>query len=155
MTDVEPSPRRPIHEAAAIGFERGAADYEKGRPGYPPAAIETLAAGSASAGGEAWLVLGDMRELGDDAEALHFEAGRRAKNAGIARLYTLGPLSAHATSAFGDDARHFESHTALADALRADLAPGVRILVKGSRGSAMDRIVTALLPPGEGTPHAA
>ena len=43
MTDVEPSPRRPFHEAAAIGFERGAADYEKGRPGYPTAAIETLA----------------------------------------------------------------------------------------------------------------
>ena len=130
-------------------------DSYNANPGSLHAAIETLAAGSASAGSEAWLVLGDMRELGDDAEALHFEAGRRAKNAGIARLYTLGPLSAHATSAFGDDARHFESHAALADALRADLVPGVRILVKGSRGSAMDRIVTALLPPGEGTPHAA
>lgn len=33
----------PIHEAAAAGFERGAADYERGRPGYPPAAIEILA----------------------------------------------------------------------------------------------------------------
>ncbi len=130
-------------------------DSYNANPGSLHAAIETLAAGSASAGGEAWLVLGDMRELGDDAEALHFEAGRRAKNAGIARLYTLGPLSAHATGAFGDDARHFESHAALADALRADLAPGVRILVKGSRRSAMDRIVAALLPPGEGTPHAA
>ena len=31
-----------IHEAAAAGFERGAADYEKGRPGYPEAAIDTL-----------------------------------------------------------------------------------------------------------------
>lgn len=31
-----------VHDAAAKGFERGAADYEKGRPGYPEAAIETL-----------------------------------------------------------------------------------------------------------------
>lgn len=135
-------------------------DSYNANPGSMHAAIETLAAASATAGGEAWLVLGDMRELGADAEALHFEAGRRAKNAGVARLYTLGPLSAHAASAFGDDARHFESHEALVDALRADLAqsgvtPGVRALVKGSRGSAMDRIVTALLSPGEGTPHAA
>ncbi|HEY5970463.1 MAG TPA: UDP-diphospho-muramoylpentapeptide beta-N-acetylglucosaminyltransferase, partial [Pseudoxanthomonas sp.] len=32
---------------------------------------------------------------------------------------------------------------------------GVRVLVKGSRGSAMDRIVTALLSTGEDTSHAA
>jgi ubiquinone/menaquinone biosynthesis C-methylase UbiE len=32
-----------IHHAAAEGFERGAADYERGRPGYDPAAITWLA----------------------------------------------------------------------------------------------------------------
>lgn len=31
-----------IHDAAAKGYERGADDYEKGRPGYPQDAIETL-----------------------------------------------------------------------------------------------------------------
>ncbi|HUP84077.1 MAG TPA: class I SAM-dependent methyltransferase [Acidimicrobiales bacterium] len=36
------TPIRPIHEAAAKGFERGAADYEKGRPGYPATAIDVL-----------------------------------------------------------------------------------------------------------------
>ena len=39
----------------------------------------------------------------------------------------------------------FETHAALTDALAADLHAGVRVLVKGSRGSAMDRIVKALL----------
>ncbi len=34
--------RRPIHEAAAKGFERGAAEYERGRPAFPQAVIETL-----------------------------------------------------------------------------------------------------------------
>ena len=33
----------PVHPSAAIGFGRAAADYERGRPGYPPAAIELLA----------------------------------------------------------------------------------------------------------------
>jgi SAM-dependent methyltransferase len=33
----------PVHPSAAIGFGRAAADYERGRPGYPPAAIDLLA----------------------------------------------------------------------------------------------------------------
>jgi UDP-N-acetylmuramoyl-tripeptide--D-alanyl-D-alanine ligase len=130
-------------------------DSYNANPGSLQVAIDTLASAAASVdGGEAWLVLGDMRELGVDAEALHFEAGRRARNAGIARLYALGPLSAHATSAFGDGARHFASHHELADALRSDLQAGVRVLVKGSRGSAMDLVVKALLV-GKGDTDAA
>jgi SAM-dependent methyltransferase len=31
-----------IHEAAARGFAQAVADYERGRPGYPPAAVERL-----------------------------------------------------------------------------------------------------------------
>lgn len=121
-------------------------DSYNANPGSTHAAIDTLAAG----GGEAWLVLGDMRELGADEVALHAEVGRRAKAAGIARLYTLGALSAHAAEAFGEGAMRFDSHQALADALIKNVRDGVRILVKGSRGSAMDRVVAALLQ-GENT----
>jgi len=32
-----------IHDSAARGFERGVADYERGRPGYPPEAVDLLA----------------------------------------------------------------------------------------------------------------
>ena len=124
-------------------------DSYNANPGSLDAAIDTLAA----AGGEAWLVLGDMRELGDDAAALHAAAGRRAKAAGIARLYALGELSAATVEAFGAGARHFDSHEALSEALRADVRGDVRILVKGSRGSAMDRVVAALLDGG--SKHAA
>lgn len=125
-------------------------DSYNANPGSLNAAIDLLG----SSGGEAWLVLGDMRELGADGQALHAEAGRRAKAAGITRLYALGALSAMAADAFGAGARTFDSHDALASALVADVATNptnVRVLVKGSRGSAMDRIVTALLNAGEGT----
>jgi UDP-N-acetylmuramoyl-tripeptide--D-alanyl-D-alanine ligase len=122
-------------------------DSYNANPGSVGAAIDALGAMP----GKSWLVLGDMRELGDDAEALHAQVGARARESGLARLYTLGPLSAAAARAYGPEARHFETHEALADALRADLASDVRVLVKGSRGSAMDRIVAALL---SGTPHA-
>jgi UDP-N-acetylmuramoyl-tripeptide--D-alanyl-D-alanine ligase len=127
-------------------------DSYNANPASLAAAIDTLAAQP----GASWLVLGDMRELGPDGASLHAQAGQRAKAAGIARLYTLGALSASAAEAFGAGALHFDSHDALADALRAELAADIRVLVKGSRGSAMDRIVTALLPPeGAKDPHAA
>jgi UDP-N-acetylmuramoyl-tripeptide--D-alanyl-D-alanine ligase len=116
-------------------------DSYNANPGSLAAAIETLA----GSGAEAWLVLGDMRELGSDEAALHAEAGAQAKAAGIARLYALGALSAHAARAFGEGGRVFATHAELADALGAELHAGVAVLVKGSRSSAMDRIVAALL----------
>ena len=155
LADSKPVPGRQV----ARTLPNGAVlidDSYNANPGSLVAAIDTLAA----AGGEAWLVLGDMRELGAEGEALHADTGRKAKSAGIRRLYTLGPLSAAAALAFGEGARSFESHAALTDALRVDLQQfaqpqTVRCLVKGSRGSAMDRIVTALLSTGEGASHAA
>ena len=143
-------------------------DSYNANPGSLAAGIDTLA----GSGDEGWLVLGDMRELGADEIDLHAQAGEHAKAAGITRLFALGALSAHAARAFGDGAREFDSHEALADALcegiatfvgaasaanasagrgrlAAGAAPtkskGLRVLVKGSRGSAMDRIVNALL----------
>ncbi len=126
-------------------------DSYNANPGSLAAAIAALAAGKE----EGWLVLGDMRELGPNAQALHAQAGVRAREAGLKRLYALGPLSAAAAAAFGKGGRHFDNHAALAAALAADLHAGVRCLVKGSRGSAMDKIVTALLGRGEDTPHVA
>ena len=126
-------------------------DSYNANPGSVAAAIATLAA----SGGEAWLVLGDMRELGPQEVALHAQAGEQARRAGIARVYTLGPLSAAASTAFGEGGQHFDDHASLADALRTQLHAGVRCLVKGSRGSAMDRIVTALMARGEETPDVA
>ncbi|WP_422505176.1 UDP-N-acetylmuramoyl-tripeptide--D-alanyl-D-alanine ligase [Stenotrophomonas sp. GZD-301] len=126
-------------------------DSYNANPGSLAAAIDALAA----SGAEGWLVLGDMRELGPDGEALHAQAGRRAREAGLKRLYTLGTLSAAASAAFGDGGRHFGDHDTLAAALATELHAGVRCLVKGSRGSAMDKIVKALLARGEETPNVA
>ncbi|HTI95422.1 MAG TPA: UDP-N-acetylmuramoyl-tripeptide--D-alanyl-D-alanine ligase [Rudaea sp.] len=126
-------------------------DSYNANPGSTAAAIATLAAETSSTkSGESWLVLGDMRELGADAAALHANTGKLAREQGIARLYAVGEMSAHAAAAFGSGARHFASQQDLIAALAADAHAGVTMLVKGSRGSAMDRVVRALLGEANG-----
>ena len=85
-----------------------------------------------------------LRELGADAAKLHADIGALARTRGIARLYSVGELSASAAQAFGLSARHFADQAALSAALKHDVHTGVRVLVKGSRGSAMERVVQAL-----------
>jgi UDP-N-acetylmuramoyl-tripeptide--D-alanyl-D-alanine ligase len=131
-------------------------DSYNANPGSTAAAIDTLA----EMGGENWLVLGAMREIGHEEIAMHADIGRRAKAAGLRRLFALGELPTAAAQAFGDGAQVFDSHDALARALSEQLREGVRVVVKGSHSSAMDKIVTALLSAhkpaqGKGTTHAA
>ena len=104
------------------------------------AALELLA----GLPGQRWLVLGEMRELGNEAAALHAEAGRAARALGIDRLYTLGALAHHAAEGFGGRAQEFDAVDDLIAAVRQDLGPQVTVLVKGSRGARMERVVTAL-----------
>jgi UDP-N-acetylmuramoyl-tripeptide--D-alanyl-D-alanine ligase len=132
-------------------------DSYNANPGSVAAAIATLAQGA----GESWLVLGDMAELGEGAEALHADIGAQAKRAGLSRLWTVGRLSRSASAAFGEGGAHFEDQAALIAALGTALQrhsnrSGLTMLVKGSRSSAMDRIVSALLANDrEDTGHAA
>ena len=94
--------------------------------------------------GQAWLILGDMGELGATAAGLHRKAGAQARELGIERLYGIGELAAHAVKGFGAGAAHFHALDDLLDTLRRELRPGVVLLVKGSRSMAMERVVAAL-----------
>jgi len=124
-------------------------DTYNANPGSVAAAIATLA----GLPGEPWLVLGDMAELGRDAEALHAHVGALARQCGIARLFTVGTLSRAASDAFGAGARHFDDRDALVAALAGELRPGVICLVKGSRSAGMEKVLAGLA--GGGHDHAA
>ncbi len=117
-------------------------DTYNANPGSLRAALDVLA----DRDGECWLALGDMAELGDDERSLHREAGRFARERGVARLYGIGPLAAEAVHAFGPGGRHHPSHDALVAELRADLGERspITVLVKGSRSIGMERVVQAL-----------
>jgi len=109
-----------------------------------PASLDAALAVLAAFDGERVLVLGDMGELGPAAAELHRRAGAHARAAGVTRVYALGELSRAAVEGFGRGASHFDDRSALADSLRARMHPGMVVLVKGSRASAMDRVVALL-----------
>ncbi len=118
-------------------------DSYNANPSSLAAALQTLTAEP----GEVWLALGDMAELGDQAARWHAEAGQQARELGVQRLLGLGELSAHAVTAFGHGASQYDSHAAMADAIRQRLHPGVRVLVKGSRSAHMEAVVADLIQP--------
>jgi UDP-N-acetylmuramoyl-tripeptide--D-alanyl-D-alanine ligase len=109
-------------------------------------ALETLAELRGS--GRAFAVLGDMFELGDDAEALHAEVGRRAAAAGVDSLVCVGELSANTAIAAraAGLARVFETESAeeAAQHVRAAARSGDVVLVKASRGMKLERVVKLL-----------
>ncbi|MGH8214657.1 MAG: UDP-N-acetylmuramoyl-tripeptide--D-alanyl-D-alanine ligase [Rhodanobacteraceae bacterium] len=121
-------------------------DSYNANPGSALAAVATLALQP----GERWLVLGDMAELGAGAGDLHARVGVAAREQGIARVYAVGALAAHAAEAFGKGGSVHPDQPALVAALRRDLHANVSVLVKGSHSSHMEAVVAALLQDGKG-----
>lgn len=97
--------------------------------------------------GERTLIMGDMAELGPNACDFHAEVGQYAKQANIQRLVTVGPLSAHASDAFGEGATHFDDQASLIDHIKPILSADSLLLIKGSKSSHMGHIVDALREP--------
>jgi UDP-N-acetylmuramoyl-tripeptide--D-alanyl-D-alanine ligase len=116
-------------------------DSYNANPSSFEAGVDVLAA----LDGERWLVLGDMGELGAHARDAHVNAGRYARATGVARLYAVGQLTPLAVDAFGGGAEWFPDAQALAAHVRPRLAPGVTVLVKGSRSNRLERVVDALV----------
>ena len=111
-----------------------------------PLSVIAAAEFLASLPGESWFVLGDMFELGDDEQRIHGETGAALRAAGIDRLFAFGELSKHAARAFGDKAQWYASLDELTATLAGEAASSVNVLVKGSRGMRMERVVDALRP---------
>jgi UDP-N-acetylmuramoyl-tripeptide--D-alanyl-D-alanine ligase len=115
-------------------------DTYNANPESLQAALEVLTL----SGDDSWLVLGDMGELGATAAGLHAAVGRKARAAGVTRLYGLGELAGQAVAAFDGPGGAFSTLDELLDAMRAELSGPLHILVKGSRSMRMERVVAAL-----------
>lgn len=117
-------------------------DSYNANPGSMRAAIDVLM----SLPGPHTLVIGAMAELGHDEQDEHRQLGKYAAKAGVERIIATGELMRHCVDAAvqqGAQAEFFESHQELLQAL--DGVKHGAVLVKGSRSTGMDKIVTALL----------
>ncbi|MDP9064559.1 MAG: UDP-N-acetylmuramoyl-tripeptide--D-alanyl-D-alanine ligase, partial [Pseudomonadota bacterium] len=94
--------------------------------------------------GPTWLVFGDMAELGEHAPGSHAQIGSYALTCGVDRLFAVGMQTARAVDSFGARGEWFADSDALVGRLRNELAPGVTVLVKGSRVNRLERVVQAL-----------
>ncbi len=117
-------------------------DCYNANPDSMRAALETLANWEGAMRRIA--ILGDMRELGATAPALHRETGAQVRDA---ELWTVGTHAgdyAEGARRSGVTVRVFESKQDVADALRSEAGAGVVVLVKASRGAALEQVLAGL-----------
>ena len=100
-----------------------------------------------------WVVLGDMLELGEGAADYHLAAGREAAELGFEPVIGVGELAREIVAGAGEadtQGLWFEDALEAARELRDRLEPGDVVLVKGSRGVALEGVVDSLLAEAEG-----
>jgi len=126
-------------------------DAFNANPASLAAALDVLAAAEPRGRGRRIAVLGDMLELGPDAAALHAEVADLQSLEKIDVVHTVGPLMEHLAAALPGAKRghHAETAEALAHGLPRELHPGDVVLVKGSKGIAVSRVVDALRKLGQ------
>ena len=89
-------------------------------------------------------LLGDMLELGDLSREAHEEVGREAAESGLDTLITYGEQAkrtAVVAAAKGLTTLHANTYREAADALLKLMQPGDALLVKASRGMALEKVL--------------
>ncbi|MCX7750500.1 MAG: UDP-N-acetylmuramoyl-tripeptide--D-alanyl-D-alanine ligase [Candidatus Bipolaricaulota bacterium] len=152
LAHVEPVPHRLHLRQAPFGWLLD--DCYNANPLSMGAALRTLTSLKLPVA-QRIALLGDMLDLGPDEDRYHAHAVREAKEYGVDALFCYGPRFAKAF-------RHWKGPGAAEPEDLASLLPAVRrevwtaptlLLVKGSRGMALERAVDALLlTPAGGEP---
>jgi len=119
-------------------------DAYNSNPGSARAAIELLE--HAGKGRQRVAVLGTMLELGAQGPRLHDDVAQTALDAGIEIVAGVGEFASALQRVAGGDSRILAASDidALWSALSSRLAPNAVILLKGSRGMRLERLVTPI-----------
>ena len=95
-------------------------------------------------------VLGDMLELGEGSQKAHFDLGQQAQHSGIDELVAVGEFAEDMVAgARGEGLASAQTHVypdrqGVAEYLKEILREGDLVLVKGSRGVALETVVEEL-----------
>ena len=132
-------------------------DAYNANPASMVAALDALAGIGASRGRRTVAVLGEMKELGEDADASHREVGRAAADLGIDVVLVIGNEARGIAEGLDDDSW---DGTVVGPAgrdqamewLRKNVSAEDVVLVKASRGVALEVVADDLLEGGTGAP---
>lgn len=121
-------------------------DTYNANPNSVAMALKTLA--DVKGAGRGIAILGDMLELGVYAEEAHYEIGKKAASTGVDFLFLMGPLSSVHTLKGARDGGMDEGQIVICSdykdvhgRVNPILTGGDWVLVKGSRGMAMEKVV--------------
>ena len=130
-------------------------DAYNANPASVGAALEMLAEAVPGPRGRCVAILGDMLELGPQEAALHAELAAHPAMARIDLVHCAGPRMAHLWQALPAGRRGVcaEDAAGLAQGAAGLVGPGDVVLVKGSKASAVARVVDALRDLGQGARH--
>jgi UDP-N-acetylmuramoyl-tripeptide--D-alanyl-D-alanine ligase len=124
-------------------------DTYNANPASMAAALRTLAAVRGE--GRGLCALGDMLDLGENSAPAHRRIGRLIGALDLGPVFLLGQWADEVAAGAREaglnsaGARRYDGHDQLAEALGQEMKPTDTVLVKGSRGAAMDKVVTALM----------
>lgn len=148
FADFTPTPGRGQREtlAASNGPFTLIDESYNANPTSMGAALALLADTQPGVGGRRIAVLGDMLELGPQGGELHAGLAEDLKRASVDMLFTAGPLMSRLYYAAPEAMRaaHRASPLELEDAVLAAIRSGDVVMVKGSNGSRISRIVAAM-----------
>jgi len=109
-------------------------------------AIDTII--SISHEGKSVLVLGDMFELGERSDKMHSEILKYALSKNPDEIHLIGRAMGYALDRCKHPGckhiRFYKNHEAVAEELAGTLKPGDILLLKGSRGMQMERVLAHL-----------
>ena len=105
------------------------------------AALDYLKAFSGN--GRRIFVFGDMFELGPTSDEQHRKIGEKCSEMGLDGVFTVGEHTVHTDSAIQNGVvhEHFSSRESLIESLKTKVNSGDKILFKGSRGMAMEKVI--------------
>ncbi|MBL7073897.1 UDP-N-acetylmuramoyl-tripeptide--D-alanyl-D-alanine ligase [candidate division KSB1 bacterium] len=137
---------QPLSQRTSLGIKKGITiinDTYNANFDSTQAALQLIRA--MKTGGRRIAVLGDMLELGGESLREHEKVGRLAAELDIDELVTYGPWSRFTCETAREAGllhyHHFESKQGLIDFVKSIIKPGDLVLVKGSRGMAMEEVV--------------
>ncbi len=130
-------------------------DAYNANPDSMAAALHSLT-GLRRPGGRLVAAVGDMLELGDTSARAHREVGELAARLGVDEVLAIGAFGNHVVdgvAAGGGRGQYLEGKDELVRHLRATLGPRDVVLVKASRGLALETVADALAAADEGGAH--